>query len=145
MLTKENLKLFYNLHKSIKNTENELIPSKYIEGWWFWLEDIWKEFYELYNAFEEEKEYSMLERLNSIADDMYTYDTSLLTPEDIKHFSHSYGTWSMKINDDWSVENEYTWENKTIWILMTNEFYEKCHYCKVEFKNIDEIIDFLFL
>jgi len=145
MITKENLKLFYYLHKSIKNTENELIPSKYIDGGWLYLEDIRKDFYILYNTFEEDKEYSMLERLNSIANDMYTYDTSLLTPEDFKYFTNTYDTWSMKINDDWIMENIYTWENNTIWILMTSEFYKKCDYCKIEFKNIDDIIDYMFL
>lgn len=141
MITKEQLKGFYNLRKAIRETQDELVPNKYLEGWFLWFEDIWSASSDLYKQFDPD-EYSIIEWLDHIVEDwLEEYDMSLLKEKDKKKFMKSYKSGTMSMWDD-LFETDNLQEDQ--WIFLTKEFKNQCKYCLVKFENIDEVIDYMY-
>jgi hypothetical protein len=122
-------RLFY-LNDSIRETSNS-VNRNYIEGGWIWFEELRIPMSKIKRMFDH-KEYWILEWIESISEDMFFYDTGLLTKEDRKKYSSPY-----KMNIDWK---ETEWEH----ILLDNNYRTNCSYTKVEFKRKDEIINYCF-
>ena len=139
-MNKKDLTLLYSLYNEIGRIERSVIKPEFIDNWFVIFEDLREKFWDLYRTYDSD-EFSILERLLSIIDNgMSLYDTELLKEEDKKKFNVKYRNWNMGFSDDW-IEVEPEWDSE--WIFITQEFREKCWYCEIEFKNVEEVIDYV--
>ena len=89
----ELLKL-YNLHQEIKRVERTIFNDEFIENWFVWFEKLRNCFWELYEEFEKQDEYTLVERLEDIVDEwLQLFEFSLLTDEDRKKQTRKYIQW----------------------------------------------------
>jgi hypothetical protein len=67
-MNKTTLKKFYLLSEAIREAEDSIMPTKYIQNGFVWFEDLRDEFHELYKEFDN-NEYTSLEALKMLVED----------------------------------------------------------------------------
>lgn len=130
MNKKEKLKKYYYLYKEINNIQENLISPTYL-NWVIELDDLWNKFWDLYKLdFNWEEDDELLFMIYDIEDRwMKTFDTTLLKEEDLNTLKH-------KVTSQWKEEECIRYNISDI---------EKFSYAVVYFKDINEIIDYLWI
>lgn len=132
-MKKEILKKIYLLKKQIEKLENNLIPKEYNDWNKLYFEDLRDAFDCLYEEFDDNTEYSILERVECLMDDKWLYDTRLLKKEDRKKYTVTF--------ENWSFNNTEGEESKSI--ILSPEFKKNCSYCFINLYNLDEVLDYV--
>jgi len=137
---------FIELNNEVTNTERNMEFPKYEEWSWFiYLSELRKAINHLYSLIfnDDDKEYPIIEFIESIIEDwMEFYDISLV-PENIKNkYKTIIKKWDMIIHNDWKVEIEDTNTVEESYILST-WLLKEYPGGYVRFKNIDEILCFI--
>jgi len=119
-MTKEQLINFYNLHKEIREVEDNIFNIKYYDWNGFvWFEDLRTKFRDLYKLFDN-SEHTLLEWLENIVSDwMQDFNFDLLTEEDLA-----------KLTLNWELS-----------IFKHDE--KNYSYAIVNFNTIEEIVDYI--
>lgn len=130
MNKKEKLKKYYSLFKEINDIQKNLIPTKYLD-WILSLDDLWSKFWDLYKMdFNWEEDNELLFMIYDIEDRwMKTFNTALLKEEDLNTLKH-------KVQYQWKEEECIYYSPSDV---------EKFSYAVVYFKDINEIIDYLWI
>lgn len=130
MNKKEKLKKYYSIYKEINDIQENLIPTKYLD-WILSLDDLWNKFWDLYKMdFNWEEDDELLFMIYDIEDRwMKTFDTTLLKEEDLNTLKH-------KVTSQWKEEECIRYNINDV---------EKFSYAVVYFKDINEIIDYLWI
>ena len=130
MNKKEKLKRYYSIYKEINDIQENLIPTKYLD-WILSLDDLWNKFWDLYKMdFNWEEDDELLFMIYEIEDRwMKTFNTSLLKEEDLNTLKH-------KVQHQWKEEECIRYNINDV---------EKFSYAVVYFKDINEIIDYLWI
>ena len=142
-LTKELLKRFFELYKELWTTERKVYNEDLIDWWFVVFWEVRDKFWKIYEMFDGDTEYPILERLITITDDMCVYNTDLLSNEDLERFKCSFSTWNISVNEDWVIYDKDTTDIHYS-IMMNAQFYKECAYCRIDFKTTDEAIDYIF-
>lgn len=141
-MNKELLKLFYLLKEEIREVQDNIVPKKYLECWFIYLEELNNRFYNLYEHFDDAKEYTALECLQDLMEKKWTWDTSKLTEEHRKKYEATYTKWNYTFEDGkFNLLSEDTIEEKCI--MMTADFYKECKYCFIPLETLDECLDYM--
>ncbi len=139
-MNKTTLKKFYLLSEAIREVEESIMPTKYIQNGFVWFEDLWDELHELYKEFDN-NEHTSLEALQMLVEDGWHWDFDLLTEEHLKKYSTKFTRWTVNFAEWELITNETDGEYEGI--LMSKEFKEECKYCFVPFNDVDEALDFM--
>lgn len=137
---KTTLKKFYLLSEAIREAEDSIMPTKYIQNGFVWFEDLHDKLHELYKEFDNNEDTS-LEALKMLLEDGWHWDMELLTAEHLKKHSTKFPRWTM-IFVKWELSTDETaWEEEGI--LMSKEFEKECKYCFIPLNGLDEALDFM--
>lgn len=136
---------YFNVTLEIEKIEQSMYNPNFIE-WnsFIYLEELREKVRELYESIfpDDSKEYPIIDFINTIVEDDYTYfDTRLLSEEQIKKHSTKIKRGIITLNKEWM--STYSWEQEEEDALfLTKELKDENPHCKLHFKNIQEAIKY---
>lgn len=147
MNKKDLLLNYYNVIQEISKIEKNMYNPQFIEwNHFIYLEELRNNISKLYFSIfpEENKEYPIIEFIERIIDEDFTYfDTRLLSKEQMKKHSTKVTRGTISMTNNWMELWQNSKETKEEEVLfLTKELKDENPHCILTFKDVSEVIDF---